>query len=139
MMFKFVVHYLGFLKRVPLLAWLVDALMLIWNNAVNPDIPKFIDQIEEEISSWHGITLSIHEFGGVQFNYHGKEIGHLHSNGILDILFNRKLRQELIDNGLASVHHVLPNTGWISFYVRKEADVKNAIRLLETAYRMRAA
>jgi hypothetical protein len=139
MMFKFVVRHLGFLKHIPLLAWLVDALMLIWNSAMNRDIPKFIDQIEEDVSSWDGITLCIHRFGGIQFNYRGEEIGHIHSNGILDILFSRKVRQELVDAGRAAPHHVLPNTGWVSFYVLKEDDVERAIRLLKTAYRMRLA
>jgi hypothetical protein len=137
MMFKVVVRYLGFLKHIPLLAWLVDALMLIWNSAMNRDIPKFIDQIEAEISLWQGITLSVHRFGGTQFNYRGKEIGHIHSNGILDIMFNRKVRQQLVAAGLASEHHVLPNTGWVSLYVRKGEDVWRGIRLLEKAYKMR--
>lgn len=137
MMFKFVVRYLGFLKHIPLLAWLADALMLIWTSTMSPDIPNFIDQIEEEVSSWDGVTLSIHRFGGIQFNFQNKEIGHIHSNGILDILFNRKVRHELVAAGLASEHHILPDTGWVSFYVRIEEDVQKAIRLLEKAYQMK--
>lgn len=31
-------------------------------------------------------------------------------------------------------HHILPETGWVSFYLREEGDVKKAITLLKRSY-----
>ncbi len=31
-------------------------------------------------------------------------------------------------------HHILPETGWVSFYIQEEADVEKAIRLLKRSY-----
>lgn len=133
-MFRFIVRYLGFLKHVPFLAWVVDALIMIWHSAVCPRIQTSIERIEEEVLSWDGLTLTIHKFGGLQFNYRDKEIGHIHSNGILDILLNTKTKNILLSAGLVSDHHVFPHSGWVSFYIRSEQDVAKAIGLLRFSY-----
>ncbi|MEO6520853.1 MAG: luciferase family protein [Mucilaginibacter sp.] len=76
----------------------------------------------------------MHRYGGVQFNYNGKEIGHVHSNGLLDVLFSRQIKYDLMNQGLINDHHVFNNSGWISFYIKKEEDVAYAIDLLRMAY-----
>ena len=138
MMFRLIVRYLGFLKHVPFLAWFVDAMIMIWNSAVRPGIQTSIERIEEEVMAWDGLTRTLHKFGGLQFNYGDKEIGHIHSNGNLDILFNRKTKRFLLEAGLASDHHAFPHSGWISFYVSSEKDVQMAIVLLALAYKRNA-
>ena len=133
-MFRFIVTYLGFLKRVPLMAGMFDAFLMIWNMIVNPKINDAIEKIEKEVLTWKGVHLSAHKFGGLQFNYLTKEIGHIHSNGILDIPFSRKIKDELIKQGKATEHHVFNRSGWVSFYIQSECDTEQAIRLLELSY-----
>lgn len=135
MMFRFVVRYLGFLKHLPLAAWVTDALMFIWYSTFKREVCLAISEIESEISGWKGIEVTLHKFGGLQFNHLGKEIGHIHSNGILDILLSRSEKSVLLEKGMASDHHVFPNSGWISFYVRQHGDVSRAIALLQLSYR----
>jgi hypothetical protein len=137
MMFRVIVRYFDFMKHVPLAAWVIDALMFIWYGAFRGSVPRAIDKIEAEVSGWNGISVTLHKFGGLQFNYKHREIGHVHSNGILDILFNRSIKRILLEKGMASHHHVFPNSGWISFYIRQEADVDEALLLLKLAYRKR--
>lgn len=36
--------------------------------------------------------------------------------------------------GRAQPHHILPETGWISFYLQQETDVENVIALLRESY-----
>jgi Family of unknown function (DUF5519) len=132
-MFRFVVRYLGFLKHVPIMAVTWDALMMIWNAAFNKELIVAIDRIEDEVSAWQGIDRSLHKFGGLQFNYQSREIGHIHSNGVLDILFSKTIKQELIREGLVSEHHVFVKSGWVSFYVKSVADVEKAVGLLARA------
>ncbi len=97
-----------------------------------------MDVIEAEVSTWENITIHLHKYGGLQFDYGGKEIGHIHSNGLLDMLLNRKLKAELMTDGRIQDHHSFRNSGWISFYMRTEEDKYYAIALLRLGYEMRA-
>ena len=133
-MFKFIIKYLGFLKSFPLLAYLFDSQFKLWMLITNPELLDCLDDIEAEILSWKGASVSLHKYGGMQFNCNGKEIGHIHSNGILDIRFSRNIKQQLMEEGRISDHHVFTNSGWISFYVMKKGDVVYAVSLLKMAY-----
>lgn len=133
-MFKFVVKRLGFLKRIPLLPHLFDSWIKIWVYFTNKNLAKYIDGIETEVSGWDGVSMQLHKYGGTQFNVYKKEIAHIHSNGLLDILFDKKTKEQLLKEGRISHHHVFENSGWISFYVKTEYDKDYAIELLKSAY-----
>ncbi len=90
--------------------------------------------IEAEILTWAGTSAHPHRFGGVEFQLGTREIGHLHGNTLLDIPFPTKVHDELIAAGLAEPHHMMPESGWISFRIRKEEDVQAAISLLLRSY-----
>ena len=64
----------------------------------------------------------------------GREIGHLHGNGLLDIPFTRALRDEAVASGLARPHHIFPRSAWVSFYLHSDDDVPNALLLLRRNY-----
>ena len=38
---------------------------------------------------------------------------------------------ELVASGRAEPHHVLPDSGWVSVYIRTEPNVQHAINLLK--------
>ena len=40
----------------------------------------------------------------------------------------------IVAAGRAQPHHILPETGWVSFYLRHESDVEQAIALLRESY-----
>lgn len=133
-LFSFVVKHLGFLKAVPLLPHIFDAYLKLWTLATNPELSDCIDDIEAEVLSWDGTVKSLHKYGGIQFNCNGIEMGHIHGNGILDIRFNKKTKQQLMDEGKINHHHIFIKSGWISFYVRKKEDNEYAKQLLKMAY-----
>ncbi len=99
-----------------------------------PGIESIAQTIQQEAGSWPGVTLSPHRFGGVEFNLGRGEIGHLHGSRLLDIPFTKRLRDALIAEGRAGPHYVLGDSGWISFWLRSEADVPQAIWLLRLSY-----
>jgi hypothetical protein len=134
-MFRFITHNLSPLKHVPFLALWFDAMAMIWTAWFSPEVACTIEKIEHEVSAWKGVTTSLHKFGGLQFNYAGKELGHIHRHGILDIPFSRALKESLLQEGRAEEHHVFKQSGWISFYIRSSADADNALSLLTLAYR----
>ncbi len=133
-MFRFIVHRLNFLKSVPMFALVYDSCLKMWLLLTAPEKLSWFDELENEVLSWEGTSISLHKFGGTQFNYQQREIGHLHSNGILDILFSRKIKQELLALGRVEEHHIFKKSGWVSFYILTENDLGNAKFLLKRAY-----
>lgn len=87
----------------------------------------------EDVSAWPGVSCNDHRFGGVEFRIGEREIGHLHSFGIVDIPFTVKIREALIRTGRAEQHHWLPKSGWSTVRV-KEHGIENARALLRFSY-----
>lgn len=52
----------------------------------------------------------------------------------MDIPFPKKVRDEIVAAGRAQPHHILPETGWVSFYLREDGDVEKAIELLRESF-----
>jgi Family of unknown function (DUF5519) len=136
-MFEFVVKYLGVLKHIPLLAHFFDAFLKIVTLLVNRRVLDYIDAIEMEVSSWPNVSVQLHKFGGVQFDFDNKEIGHIHGNGTLDLLLSRKTKSELLIEGRIRDHHTFKNSGWITFLVRTSEDTEFALRLLRFSIEFR--
>jgi hypothetical protein len=133
-MFNLVVKYAAPLKHVPVLPHLFDALLKISTMLSNKNLLDYVDEIENEVLSWEHVTLQMHKFGGIQFNLYDKELGHIHGNGLLDILFSRKTKSELMLKYPVREHHVFKHSGWISFQIKTEVDKKIAIQLLRYSY-----
>lgn len=95
---------------------------------------EFVEQVRTTVTSWPGITANPHRFGGIEFNLDTVEVGHIHSNGMVDIPFNSKIRDQLLAEQKAEPHHLLPETGWITYYIRSAADVQQAIWLFRLSY-----
>ena len=100
-------------------------------------------RITEVLTSWPGVTARLHHFpgtvrqdrcGGVEYVIGKREIGHVHGDHLVDIPFPKKVRDEIVAAGRAQPHHILPETGWVSFYLRQESDVEQAIALLKESY-----
>lgn len=91
-------------------------------------------RITDVVASWPGVTAQPHRFGGVEYGIGKREIGHIHGDRLVDIPFPRKVRDEIVAAGRAQPHHTLPATGWVSFYLRQETDVEQAIALLRESY-----
>lgn len=92
------------------------------------------ERITKTVTSWEGVTVQPHRFGGVEYVIGKREIGHIHGNHLVDIPFPKKVRDEIVKAGLAQPHHILPESGWVSFYLREEEDVELAISLLRKSF-----
>lgn len=94
----------------------------------------WLDEIETEVLSWEGVSVAMHKYGGLQFDLHGAEIGHIHSNGIVDVLLTKQMKQGLLEEGRIKNHHVFSKSGWISFHINSTSDKMYAKDLLSLAY-----
>jgi luciferase-like monooxygenase len=90
--------------------------------------------IKKEAMSWDQVECGPHRFGGIEYRVGTREIGHMHGDALMDIPFPKRVRDQIVAAGEAQPHHVLPETGWVSFYIREEADIERAIRLLKRSY-----
>jgi hypothetical protein len=92
------------------------------------------DTIVREVSAWPGVTTHPHRFGGTEFRYGRREMGHLHGNKLADLPFPRRVRDELVGAGRAERHHILPETGWVSCYIHGTDDVAGVVELFRLNY-----
>jgi hypothetical protein len=92
------------------------------------------EKIEREVAGWEGVEARPHRYGGVEFRVRGHEIGHLHGDRLADLPFPLRVRKELVAEGRALPHHVLPETGWVSYPIRGEEDVGGALALFRLNY-----
>jgi hypothetical protein len=92
------------------------------------------EEIRREVVLWEGVEERPHRFGGVEFRVRGHEIGHLHGDRLADLPFPVKVRKELVAEGKAQLHHVMPQTGWVSYRIRGEDDMPGALELFSLNY-----
>jgi hypothetical protein len=92
------------------------------------------DVLERELLTWEGVESHPHRFGGREYRFGRREIGHVHGDELIDIPLPRRVRDEVVAAGRADPHHVLPNSGWVSVRLRKPEDLKDGIVLLRLSY-----
>ncbi|HKW32853.1 MAG TPA: luciferase family protein [Candidatus Acidoferrum sp.] len=91
-------------------------------------------RISDTVQGWQDVASSPHRFGGTEYRLGRREIGHIHGDGLVDIPFPKNVRNELIAAGRAEPHHILPQSGWVSIYLREASDVDRAIELLRLSH-----
>lgn len=90
--------------------------------------------IAQVVGSWPGVTAVPHRFGGVEFRVGRRELGHLHGSRLADLPFPVRVRKCLVAERRAEPHHIMPASGWVSFYIRAAADIDGAIALFRLNY-----
>jgi predicted DNA-binding protein (MmcQ/YjbR family) len=91
-------------------------------------------QIVDTLLTWEGMESHPHRFGGTEFRIGKREIGHIRGDSLVDIPFPKKIRDEIVAAGEAQPHHILPETGWVSFYLKEDGDIEKALDLLKRSY-----
>jgi hypothetical protein len=132
-MFAFVVRKLRWLAKVPGAPQVFDAVLLLSTALLRPRCLRAISAVEKNARRFPGVTLGVHRLGGIGFFFQGKESSHIHGNGLLDCFVGRANRDELIRDGRALPHHIFPRSGWISFWIQDEEDVRPALELIRIA------
>jgi hypothetical protein len=133
--FAFVVRKLRWLARVPLFPQIFDTMLLMATALFDWRALAVRASLEIEARRSLGVELSVHRFGGVGFTSGRHELAHLHGNGLFDALVGVKARDSVVGRGMALPHHIFPRSGWVSFWIRTEADLPNALELVRIAMR----
>jgi hypothetical protein len=96
---------------------------------------KILEKIKNEILSWPNVTAAPYQFGGIEFRLNKRELGHIHGDRLADLPFPMSIRNELVNSGRVSPHHVLPQSGWISYWIETgEEDVPAVVELFRMRY-----
>jgi hypothetical protein len=95
---------------------------------------NILESIKKEILSWPHVTAEPHRFGGLEFKYDKREMGYIHGNTVVDFPFPLQLRKELVSSGKVSLHYVLPDSGWASYWIKSDADPEKIIELFRIQY-----
>lgn len=90
--------------------------------------------IEREVKGWPGVTAGDTSRGGLGLYYGKVELGHLHGSSFADLPFPKKVRDELIEHGRASVHPPLPDSGWVRRRMDGPGDAEAVIELFRMNY-----
>jgi hypothetical protein len=132
-MFAFVVRKLRWLAKVPGAPQVFDAALLLSTALLHPRCLRAISAVEKNAQRLPGVTLGVHRLGGIGFFFRGKESSHIHGNGLLDCFVGRTNREQLVNDGRALPHHIFPRSGWISYWVQDDKDVRPALDLIRMA------
>lgn len=92
------------------------------------------DAIVQQVSAWSGVTIARHRFGGTEFRFGHRELGHLHGDRLADFPFPLLIRDELIAAGRAQAHHIHRESGWVSYAIRDTSDVARVVELFRLNY-----
>ena len=61
-------------------------------------------------------------------------MGHIHGDRVADLPFSMDVRNKLVNSGRVSGHHFLPQSGWVSYWIKGEQDIPNVIELFKMRY-----
>ena len=132
--FAFVVRNFRCLAKVPGAPQIFDAALLLSTALFSPHRLRAISAVEKKTQRLAEVKLGVHRYGGIGFFVRGKEMGHIHGNGLLDCFVGRENRDLLLRASAGvTAHHVFPQSGWISFFVKDRDDVERALELIQIA------
>lgn len=94
------------------------------------------DKLTLVVAGWPGVTSAPHRFGGTEYRFGKRELGHVHGDSLVDIPFPKKVRDRLVESGRVEPHHWVPDSGWVSLPIRDDEDLQWALILLRHSYEL---
>jgi hypothetical protein len=90
--------------------------------------------LRETLLTWPSITTGPGRFGSITYYLEGREVGHVHGNSHADLPLPKPLRNELVENGKAEPHHILPQSGWVTVPINVSGGIENALDVFKMNY-----
>jgi len=94
-----------------------------------------LEEIKEGIFHRPNVTTERHKFGSIEFRLNNKETGHTNGDHLADFPLSTKTINELVNSGRESPHCVMPQSGWVSYWIEKgEEDLAAIVELYRSKY-----
>ena len=128
----FLARHLSWVPRVfPWAPAIFDAILMLWALTVTPR--RFIvqERLWNQILDLAGVSETSHRYGGREAVFQGRELCHIHGNGVLDFILPRGVDVPNALNTHIHPHHVYPNSRWRTILVSKSIDCAAVMTLLD--------
>jgi hypothetical protein len=131
--FAWIVRRLRWFARIPGMPHIFDAALFAATALLHPARRKAMEELEVLVTTRWPCVLGTHRFGGSAYCVHGREIAHLHGNGLLDVRLTRRDARDFIHTGRAAPHHFLGDSAWVSYWLESSDDLPRALDLIQAA------
>jgi len=134
---KSIARHFYFLKKIPVLPIIIDEQIKVYTLFFRPAVFSKMTEITAAIKQFEDVESKYHRYGGLEFRIGQKEFCHIHGDGLLDVILNKDIARQLVNDGVCEGHHVHPDTGWVSYPIKIETDVDKVVTIVRMAYDLR--
>lgn len=125
------------LKRIPYLPIVIDEQLKVITLFFRPQVFKVMIVLVQYLKSLPEVKSKYHKYGGLEFLITEKEFCHIHGDGLIDILLTRKVAERAIHRSRATQHHVIKNSGWVSYQLKGKDDIEEVKLVVLEAMKLR--
>ena len=127
----FLARYFAWVQRVfPWAPAAFDAILMLWALAVTPRRFAVQERLWNQILDLTGVSEASHRYGGREAVFQGRELCHIHGNGVLDFILPKGVDIPATLNTHIHPHHVYPNSRWRTLVVDRTLDTLAVLTLL---------
>lgn len=136
---SFLARHFAWVPRVmPWAPGVFDGLLMLFALLITPR--RFIvqERLWNQILDIPGVSETSHRFGGREAVLQGRELCHIHGNGVLDFILPNGIH---VPEALAShihPHHVYPDSRWRTIVVNKSINAAAVLTLLNAIREQRS-
>jgi len=127
----FLARHLPWVPRVfPWAPQIFDGALMLFALLFTPR--RFIvqERLWNQILDLTGVSETSHRYGGREAVFQGRELCHIHGNGVLDFILPKGVDVPNALNTHIHPHHVYPNSRWRTILVSKSIDKAAVVALL---------
>ena len=127
----FLARYFAWVPRVmPWAPQIFDGLLMLFALLITPR--RFIvqERLWSQILDKNGVSETSHLYGGREAVFQGRELCHIHGNGVLDFILPNGVDIPDALNAHIHPHHVYPDSRWRTILVSKSIDGAAVMTLL---------
>lgn len=117
----------------PVVEAMVEAPAAATLGRVAPETERAIDALLDRVSELGDITVRARPVNTLGFYLGGREVGHVHRSGHLDLHLPPAIHDQLLAEGRAEHHRHVHEAAWISYRLADERAVEGAAWLLGLA------
>ena len=134
----FLARYFAWVQRVfPWAPAIFDAMLMLWALTVTPRRFMVQERLWNQVLDLTEVSETSHRYGGREAVFQGRELCHIHGNGVLDFILPKGVDVPDALNTHIHPHHVYPNSRWRTIVVDRTLDTFAAISLLNTILEQR--
>ena len=129
----FLARYFAWVQRVfPWAPHVFDGILMLFALTVTPRRFFVQERLWNQILDLTGVSETSHRYGGREAVFQGRELCHIHGNGVLDFILPKGVEVPEAVQPHIHPHHVYPNSHWRTILVTKSIDNAAVITLLST-------